>query len=575
MDGSYVFLVFVGIFIIATFVIGFRDKRAFRRRTLTKLREGFGQPPQVRYDEYSMKRIPRYFLSHKGPHAIDDITWNDLEMDEVFVRLNYCASAAGEEVLYAMLRNVCGMPETDGATEVNAEQMEEKLRLLSEDAALRESLQQAYTAIGRTGKYSVHDYLTGLETLERGSMAKEVLALVLIALAVILLFVAFPFGALLLLGMFVYQLMSFYRRKAEIEPYLVCFDYILRVLKEGESIKTLIDGRMPEEADALSGMLKTMQSFKRGSSLVRAGMYGGGGATGNLFDILMDYINILFHLNLIKFNQMLKEVDRHTDTIDALVTLTGQIEAWISIVCYRASLRRPDGSDGYCTPAFTSEDAYRVEDLTHPLLRDAVPSSLTTESNVLITGSNASGKSTFLKAAALSVVMAQTLHTVTARSYQAPFMRVYSSMALRDDIHGGDSYYMVEIKSLKRVLDAMKEEGAPKVFTCIDEVLRGTNTIERIAASSEILKVFSAGNALCIAATHDVELTTLLQESYDNYHFEGIVEDGDVRFDFTLHEGPSTTRNAIALLDIMGYDQSITEAAEERAGRFLASGRWE
>lgn len=575
MDGSYLLLTFIGIFIVATLVIGIRDKRAFQRRTLLRIREEYGKEPLVKYDEHAMKRIPRYFRTHFGPYAIDDITWNDLEMDEVFVRINYCASAAGEEVLYAMLRNVLGAPKTELTLEESAKQTEERLKLFHEDDALRESLQQAYAAIGRTGKYSVHDYLSGLETLERGSMAKEIAALVLIALSVVLLFVAFPFGALLLLAMFVYQLMSFYRRKAEIEPYLVCFDYILRILKEGETIRTLIDGKMPKEAAALSGMLKQMQSFRRGSSLVRAGMYGGGGATGNLFDILMDYVNILFHLNLIKFNQMLSEVDAHADVIDALVTLTGQIEAWISIVCYRASLVKPDGSDGYCVPVFTDEDAFRVKEVTHPLLRAAVPSTLFAKRNVLITGANASGKSTFLKAAALSVVMAQTLNTVTAASYSAPAFRVYSSMALRDDIHGGDSYYMVEIKSLKRVLDAMRVEGAPKVFTCIDEVLRGTNTVERIAASSEILKVFSNSNALCIAATHDVELTTLLQEHYDNYHFEGVVEDGDVRFDFTLHEGPSTTRNAIALLDLMGYDRSITEAAEERAGRFLREGKWE
>ena len=81
----------------------------------------------------------------------------------------------------------------------------------------------------------------------------------------------------------------------------------------------------------------------------------------------------------------------------------------------------------------------------------------------------------------------------------------------------------------------------------VDEVLRGTNTVERIAASSEILKSVNAGKALVFAATHDIELTTLLSGQYDNYHFQEKVTDNEVIFDFKLYSGPATTRNAIKL----------------------------
>ena len=78
---------------------------------------------------------------------------------------------------------------------------------------------------------------------------------------------------------------------------------------------------------------------------------------------------------------------------------------------------------------------------------------------------------------------------------------------------------MVEIKSLKRIVDRAKEEGEP-VLCFIDEVLRGTNTVERIAASTEILSLLAQKNALCFAATHDIELSYILDEIYTNYHFE-------------------------------------------------------
>ena len=77
----------------------------------------------------------------------------------------------------------------------------------------------------------------------------------------------------------------------------------------------------------------------------------------------------------------------------------------------------------------------------------------------------------------------------------------------------------MEIKALKRILTAAEQTGCP-VLCFVDEVLRGTNTVERIAASSEILKYLKDKNVLCFAATHDIELTAILSGCYDNYHFQ-------------------------------------------------------
>ncbi|MBP3198727.1 MAG: hypothetical protein J6N21_17225, partial [Butyrivibrio sp.] len=199
--------------------------------------------------------------------------------------------------------------------------------------------------------------------------------------------------------------------------------------------------------------------------------------------------------------------------------------------------------------------------------------SVNTQNGMLITGSNASGKSTFLKSCAVNAILAQSLNTVLAKSYSAPVFRLYSSMALKDDIFGGDSYYIVEIKSIKRIIDAAKENGA-KVLCFVDEVLRGTNTIERIAASTQILKSFSEAGVLCFAATHDIELTSLLKNIFDIYHVEGIVTDNDVHYDYSIKEGPATNRNAIKLLGVLGYDEKIVDDAKQLAEHFLSTGVW-
>jgi len=112
------------------------------------------------------------------------------------------------------------------------------------------------------------------------------------------------------------------------------------------------------------------------------------------------------------------------------------------------------------------------------------------------------------------------------------------------------------------------------VLCFVDEVLRGTNTVERIAASAQILKSFEGKSALCFAATHDIELTTLLASYYDNYHFTEEVCENDISFPYLLKKGPATSRNAIKLLSVMGYDGNLTQKAEETAKRFLESGKW-
>ena len=128
-------------------------------------------------------------------------------------------------------------------------------------------------------------------------------------------------------------------------------------------------------------------------------------------------------------------------------------------------------------------------------------------------------------------------------------------------------------RGIRFILDAAQTEGVP-VLGIVDEVLRGTNTIERISASSQILRRLSDTNAIVFAATHDIELSYILEKFYKNYHFTEQITDGDVRFDYVLREGRATSRNAIALLEVSGYGEDISQAAREQAERFERTGEW-
>lgn len=182
--------------------------------------------------------------------------------------------------------------------------------------------------------------------------------------------------------------------------------------------------------------------------------------------------------------------------------------------------------------------------------------------NVMITGSNASGKSTFIKALAINVLLAQSICTCMAKKMRLPHSAIITSMAVKDNVLYGESYYIREIKYLKRIISALNDEKT--VICVIDEILRGTNTEERIAASAAILRYLSEKKCITIVATHDIELTELLKNNYENYHFTEYIQDKKILFEYKLHAGPATSRNAIKLLEYMGFPEEIIQEAINR-----------
>lgn len=276
---------------------------------------------------------------------------------------------------------------------------------------------------------------------------------------------------------------------------------------------------------------------------------------------------MLSHLDLITFNNIVKKLNNKDKQIFQLMDRLGFLEAAICVASFRRQLPY------WSKPKFEGI-AYEAKELYHPLINEPVANSIQSSRHVLLTGSNASGKSTFLKTVAINALLSQAIYTSLSKEYYAPMYRIYSSMSLRDDLGNNDSYYIVEIKALKRILDAIDTKDIKPVLCFVDEVLRGTNTVERIAASSEILQSLNGKNVLCFAATHDIELTSILKHCYDNYHFQEEVTEDDVQFNFRLHSGPAVTRNAIKLLNIIGYDKKIIAKAEERARDFLEKGVW-
>ena len=546
------------LFLLALMIKGYLDNKREEKNFIRKLHSEYGILSKKQYKAERFESISHYYEKHKQDSGIDDITWNDLNMDEIYQKLDGTMSAAGEEYLYYLLRTP--VYETG---ELN--RREELIEYFITHENDRVTCQVLLKKLGGTGKFSIYDYLDYLDNLGERNSGSHYLALLLIAVSIVVIFMNLPLGLCLLAVSFIRNIISYFKVKNEIDPYITSFTYIFRLLDMVDKLTGRKIEILSEENRALKEAADKFTGFKRGSFLLMSP--GRMSASANLIDLFLDYMRMIFHLDLIQFNRMLRIVRNHTEKIDRMLSIIGKIDAVIAIGAFR------QGNTDHCIPKIDDHIVIRAKNLYHPLIENPVKNDIDESRGILITGSNASGKSTFLKTVAANAILAQTIHTCMADSYETGLFRILSSMTLRDDIQGGDSYYMVEIKALKRILDAQQREGMP-VLCFVDEVLRGTNTVERIAASAQILKSLSTKNSLCFAATHDIELTHILEDFYDNYHFEEEIEEDDIFFSYKIIKGRATTRNAIKLLGIMGYDQRIVKEAEKMAADFLEKGSW-
>ncbi len=551
------FIVIVGIAVVIT-VINERKEKAKRRE---KLRSSFGAVPSNRMSLERFASLGAYLNSLPTEATdIDEITWNDLDMDQVFHRINATCSAIGEEYLYAELHR----PRTDAEELTRREHL---IAYVTEHPEERLQLQMAFSAMGKMRNISVYGYMMRLSGVREEKNLKHYLSWIGYAIGTAVAFFpnSFGFGIGIVCLVALWNIIRYYKRKGEIEPFLHVVSFLVRWLTQVTSAADSVKDTKSVLGKELADMKVRTERFRgliRGSRMLTPT-----NPTGSFSEMFLDYFRMLFHIDLIKFNQIYRIFTERREELVHLFEATGRLDAMIAVASFRS------GYEQWCVPELGEDlQSLHTEAMYHPLVESPVPNGIDATRPVLLTGSNASGKSTFLKTVAINAILAQTVHTVLAKRYRGGYYRILSSMALRDDIAAKESYYIVEIRSLKRILDAA--QGKVPVLCFVDEVLRGTNTAERIAASSRILRHLAEAGVICFAATHDIELTTMLGDVFDNYHFSEQVTEEGVTFDYCLKEGKATSRNAIRLLQMLGYPQEIVRDSMAAVEHFLATGDW-
>ena len=165
--------------------------------------------------------------------------------------------------------------------------------------------------------------------------------------------------------------------------------------------------------------------------------------SGDPLGILGDYVLGITLWQITTYNKVMSLLKEHDREYLEVYRIIGEIDAAVSTASFRRSL------PWYCTPEECEENQIIMEDIYHPLLSNPVENSLSLDRGCLITGSNASGKSTFIKAAAVNAILGQALNTCAARGMRMPRMQVLTSMAVKDDLMEGESYFIREIRYLQ------------------------------------------------------------------------------------------------------------------------------
>ncbi len=215
----------------------------------------------------------------------------------------------------------------------------------------------------------------------------------------------------------------------------------------------------------------------------------------------------------------------------------------------------------WCFPVFT-ENHFFIEgrQIGHPLINitKRVDNDIYINNSgeiMLITGSNMAGKSTYLRSIGINTVLAMAGAPVCAESFSLSPVQIISSMRIADNLEESTSTFYAELKKLKTVIDLVNE-GAP-VFILLDEILRGTNSLDRHTGSVALLKQLIKKQAAAIIATHDVELAKL-KEFYPanilNYHFDAQVSNDELYFDYKLKTGVCESLNASILMKKIGIE---------------------
>ena len=352
---------------------------------------------------------------------------------------------------------------------------------------------------------------------------------------------------------FIFLGISFYLLKfigKEVKDGLIIFEDLKQKIKGYvKAIKVIENEEF--EAGALNELKSNLKSNK---TLASENLFELEKITSWLYD-RNNAFYIIFNCIFLWDYQMVRRLERwrnkNKDNFNEYMKTLAEFEAMSSL-----------GSLIFNNPSWTkpniTEDVLSGKNLSHPLLgSEAVGNDFYMDNKkrvLLITGSNMSGKSTFLRTIGFNMVLSYLGLNVQGKEFNVPIFNIYTCMRTGDDLEENISSFYSEILRVKSIVSGAKNNE--RIFFLLDEIFKGTNSIDRHEGAMVLIKQLLKGETLGLVSTHDLELCDMEKGNKEimNYHFREYYENNKIRFDYKIREGISNTRNAKYLMKMAGID---------------------
>ncbi|MGL5086258.1 MAG: MutS-related protein [Clostridium sp.] len=481
------------------------------------------------------------FFNENDLGNIDNQTASDLNIDDIFRDISICTSTPGEQMLYYILRT----PKLNIYDLVSRNKIVE---FLNNNNDIRSNLQVIITSIGKQHKGNIFSLFNTQKIVPKGKqLIFTIFGSIGLASLLSIVFLGFK-GLLFIFPVFIVCQIIHHESSKEIDDEITSIGYLGGLISAAIKISRIQCPELSEDLRELQDLLKPVKNISNKTFFI---------SDNSGTDVLVEYLNILLLSKIRSYYSLVNTIKNNRESLIKIYSIVGKIDAYISIASYRERL------DAYTYPNFVSADKYlKLTDAIHPLILDGIPNSIElNKKGVILTGSNMSGKSTFMRTIGTNILLSQTIYTSLCSEYTGSFFRILSSLSISDDVMEGKSYYLGECTSLLRILDSIND--TTPAFCIIDEIFKGTNPLERIASSKEILRYMMNRNALSIVATHDLELAETCDSNYYScYYFcEDVDDEKGLTFDFKLKNGICNSGNALKLLAFLGYPAEIVSNA--------------
>jgi len=528
--------------IIVVYLLYKRSQKKKIKRLIISLKKNWGKRKENEY--FNFEIIEQYFINTSNKniafHVISDRTKNDLDINELFKFIDRTSSKIGQQYLYYKIRTIEKIDkliEFDKLTE-----------LFKNDNDLRLQSQIELSQLKSHNSYDLEKLIHDI-AIEKPNYTKYLIPLSITAIISILLGFINPFFFLVLIPVFSLNAVLHFKNKDNINYYVSAVNQLSLALAVSKNLASFpkiksyfTDYSFIQQVNKIELKTKFIGFEKQLTNEFAA-----------LAWFVAELIKIQFNIESIIFYRFIDDIIKKNKSIDKLFQFIGKIDSAISTASVKS------GDYPTCNPEFNTNNIILVKDISHPLIENCITNNFELKDrSLLLTGSNMSGKTTFVRTLAINSLLAQTLNFSFAKEFSIPFYKIYSSIRITDDLLNDTSYYLKEVLIIKDLLEASNDDE-PCLFV-LDEIFKGTNTVERISGGKAILSYLNKTNNFVLVSTHDIELTDLLKdEKFELYHFTEKVDIDELIFDHKLKKGKLKTRNAIKILELYDYPNEIID----------------